>query len=98
MTSPAHFLGVREDHSAEGHCFVYDNTPVYTKPDSKNKTWATLRRGIQTEVERDEGEFVQISYKEFQRQPPPGFNFLPDHGLGSPIGAHLAAATFVLPI
>jgi hypothetical protein len=55
MTSPAHFLGVREDNSAEGHCFVYDNTPVYTKPDSKSKTWATLRRGIQTEVERDEG-------------------------------------------
>lgn len=71
MASPAHFLGVEEDEAPAGHCFVYQTSPICKRPDTKSLSGASVRRGIAVEIEREEGEFVQISYREFQRQPPP---------------------------
>jgi len=52
---------------------VARTTPVFFRPDARSQSWAILRRGVSVTSERDDGEFVQVTYEEVDRAPSPQF-------------------------
>jgi ADP-ribose pyrophosphatase YjhB (NUDIX family) len=52
---------------------VAQTTPVFFRPDARSSSWAILRRGVSVTSEREDGEFVQVTYEEVDRAPSPQF-------------------------
>ena len=52
---------------------VARTTPVFFRPDARSHSWAILRRGVAVTSEREDGDFVQITYEEADRASSPQF-------------------------
>jgi len=52
---------------------TFHNAKVYSRPDFMSSHWAEIRRGIQVDYVREQGEFVQISYIEEDQYPDPNY-------------------------
>ncbi len=63
------FLGSQDELRPEGIWVVGETTPVYSRPDPGSFAWAELRRGLQVSQERQAGDFVQVTYEEWDRFP-----------------------------
>src|ERR1700744_1647538 len=48
-------------------------TPEFFRPDARSPTWAILRRGVSVTSDREDGDFVQVTYEEVDRAPSPQF-------------------------
>jgi hypothetical protein len=46
---------------------------VYSRPDTTSLDWASFRRGVQVRMERQQGEFIQVTYEEPDRLPSPNY-------------------------
>jgi ADP-ribose pyrophosphatase YjhB (NUDIX family) len=62
-------LAVLDEPPPPGHSCVVENTGLYARPDISSFNWAQLRRGLTVRVDRDAGDFVQVSYIEHDRYP-----------------------------
>src|SRR5579862_3607809 len=47
--------------------------PVFFRPDARSHSWAILRRGVAVTPEREDGDFVQITYEEADQASSPQF-------------------------
>jgi 8-oxo-dGTP pyrophosphatase MutT (NUDIX family) len=46
---------------------------VHLRPDPGSASWAHLRRGISVRIDRRDGDFIQVTYEEFDRLPDPQY-------------------------
>lgn len=46
-------------------------SPAYFRPDHRAQSWATIQRGIRLQLNRRAGDFVQVTYREFDQLPNP---------------------------
>ncbi len=58
-------LGSEEQQQRPGHALVLHATPVYARPDPTSFAWARFRRGLTVQVERRAGNFIQVTYREW---------------------------------
>lgn len=58
-------LVVLDENRPDGEYVVVRETAVYARPDPNSFDWATLRRGIAVTHERAQGDFVQVTYREW---------------------------------
>lgn len=66
-------LGVREVVLPDHRRMLHRPTRVYARPDAMSFDWIALGRGLTVTVERQSGEWSQISYQEWDRQPDPTY-------------------------
>jgi 8-oxo-dGTP pyrophosphatase MutT (NUDIX family) len=66
-------LGWQDEPCPEGTWVVGEKTKVYARPDASSFDWAELRRGIQVRQLRAEGEFIQVTFEEWDRVPDPTY-------------------------
>jgi hypothetical protein len=52
---------------------LVQSTRVYARPDPMSFNWIQLTRGLTVTVERESGDFTQISYQEWDRQAEPAY-------------------------
>lgn len=71
ILSAPDLLRHRDEPPPERCCCILDDTSVYSRPDVQSFDWARLRRGIQVRVERETPDFVQVTYREFDRHSEP---------------------------
>ena len=87
-------LGSDEMVLPEGQRIVAVPTKVYARPDTTSFDWATLRKGIQVEVNRRDSGFSQVTYEEPDRVPEPRFitmsitGWVPDEVLAGTVLRH----------
>jgi ADP-ribose pyrophosphatase YjhB (NUDIX family) len=58
-------LGAVDTPASERHGLVLTTTPVYTRPTAEGVTAAHLYRGLAVRRERRAGDFVQVTYEEW---------------------------------
>jgi 8-oxo-dGTP pyrophosphatase MutT (NUDIX family) len=66
-------LGWQDEPCPDGFCVVGEKTKVYARPDATSFGWAELRSGIQVRQLRAEGEFIQVTYEEWDQAPDPTY-------------------------
>jgi 8-oxo-dGTP pyrophosphatase MutT (NUDIX family) len=67
------YLGVHEVMLPETQRMILQPTRVYARPDLLSFNWIQLGRGLTVAVERQSGDFTQISYQEWERQAVPAY-------------------------
>ncbi len=70
---PGRYLGVRKEALPERLRLMATTAYAYARPDVTSFCWASLRRGIAVRVERQEGDFVQVTYEEWDRLEKPQY-------------------------
>jgi 8-oxo-dGTP pyrophosphatase MutT (NUDIX family) len=65
-------LGHRDEVLPENRRMIVQPTTVYSRPDAGSFDWVRIRSGIAVRQEREQGEFVQITYEEWDRHDTPG--------------------------
>jgi 8-oxo-dGTP pyrophosphatase MutT (NUDIX family) len=65
--------GVTVEEVVGGGWLVARTTLVFFRPDARSPSWAILRRGVSVTSEREEGDFVQVTYEEADQAPSPQF-------------------------
>jgi 8-oxo-dGTP pyrophosphatase MutT (NUDIX family) len=53
------------DETLPGRIYIAHRTKVYARPDAGSFGWAEFRRGISVTLERTSGEFMQVTYEEW---------------------------------
>lgn len=71
VQSPGQFLGQEDLDLPEGLCALTTASTVYSRPDPTSFDWVRIRRGIIVQVLRQQGEYTQIHYEEFDRYDQP---------------------------
>jgi len=67
------YLGQMEEHLPDGERVLLHEATVYSRPDQASFDWARLRRGITVSALRQQANFTQIEYVEYDRVPDPGY-------------------------
>jgi 8-oxo-dGTP pyrophosphatase MutT (NUDIX family) len=67
------YLDVREVVLPDTQRMIIAPTGVYARPDRMSFNWIQLGRGLTVTVERQSGDFTQISYQEWNRQAEPAY-------------------------
>lgn len=67
------YLGWRDELPPQFTHVIYQETKVYSRPDSTSAAWASFRRGIAVRWERQAAGFAQVTYDEGNRYPNPDF-------------------------
>lgn len=67
------YLGMHEVVLPETQHMILLPTRVYARPDVMSFNWIQLGRGLTVTVERQSGDFTQISYQEWNRQTEPAY-------------------------
>jgi 8-oxo-dGTP pyrophosphatase MutT (NUDIX family) len=67
------YLGVRDVVLPDTQRMLHQPTGVYARPDLMSFNWIQLGRGLTVTVERQSGEYAQISYQEWERQTEPAY-------------------------
>jgi ADP-ribose pyrophosphatase YjhB (NUDIX family) len=67
------YLGMREVVLPDTRRMIHQPTGVYARPDLMSFNWIQLGRGLTVTVERQSGDFTQISYQEWNRQAEPAY-------------------------
>jgi 8-oxo-dGTP pyrophosphatase MutT (NUDIX family) len=67
------YLGVREVVLPDTRRMIHQATGVYARPDLMSFNWIQLGRGLIVTVERQSGDFTQISHQEWERQAEPAY-------------------------
>ncbi|MCK0470419.1 NUDIX domain-containing protein [Halalkalibacter sp. APA_J-10(15)] len=63
----------KQEQNLEGKYIIFDKAKIYSRPDISSFQWAEIRRGITVLHERNQGQFVQITYKEGDKFPEPNY-------------------------
>lgn len=71
--SNVRLLGSEDDAIPDGRAALALPADVYMRPDATSASWARLPRGITVAVSRNNGDFVQVNYEEFDRIPDPQY-------------------------
>ncbi|HEY6040637.1 MAG TPA: NUDIX domain-containing protein [Anaerolineae bacterium] len=66
-------LGAREETFGSNECVIALPATVYARPDASSFDWARLPRGAMVARLREEKEFVQVSYVEWDKYLAPSF-------------------------
>lgn len=53
--------------------FIFEAAQVSALPDEVSLNWACLPRGIQVQIEREDGDFVQVTYEEHDQYLEPNY-------------------------
>jgi 8-oxo-dGTP pyrophosphatase MutT (NUDIX family) len=67
------YLGMQEVMLPDTRRMLLQSTRVYARPDRMSFNWIELTRGLTVTVERQSGDFTQISYQEWDRQTEPAY-------------------------
>jgi 8-oxo-dGTP pyrophosphatase MutT (NUDIX family) len=67
------YLGMHEVVLPDTRRMIHQPTGVYARPDPMSFNWIQLGRGLTVTVERQSGEWTQISYQEWDRQAEPAY-------------------------
>jgi 8-oxo-dGTP pyrophosphatase MutT (NUDIX family) len=65
-------LGSRDELLPRDRRMIVRPATVYSRPDAGSFDWVHIRSGIVVRHEREQGEFVQITYEEWDRHDTPG--------------------------
>ena len=68
-----HLLGTEDTVLPASQYATYQQAPVYARPDLESFNWATLRRGIYVEKERECDDFAHITYREYDQDVDPTY-------------------------
>jgi 8-oxo-dGTP pyrophosphatase MutT (NUDIX family) len=66
-------IGQIDELPSEASHVILQTTKVYSRPDLTSFDWATLRRGIEVQLKRQENGFAQVTYTENDRYPNPAY-------------------------
>jgi 8-oxo-dGTP pyrophosphatase MutT (NUDIX family) len=70
---PPRSAGVSVETLEDPTSLMLHPAAVHLRPDLNSASWAHLRRGIGVRIDRRDGDFVQVTYEEFDRLPDPQF-------------------------
>lgn len=65
-------LGFRDERLPRDRRMIVRPVTVYSRPDASSFDWVRIRSGIVVRQEREQDEFVQITYEEWDRHDTPG--------------------------
>jgi 8-oxo-dGTP pyrophosphatase MutT (NUDIX family) len=67
------YIGFKENKLKNDEFLISEKTKVYSRPNPNSFDWVELRKGITIISNRKDGEFTQITYKEYDRFPKPRY-------------------------
>jgi hypothetical protein len=71
--SEPRFLVELDEPPRPQHALVYEAVDVCALPDEISLSWARLPRGIEVQVRREAGDFVQVTYEEHDQYLDPNY-------------------------
>jgi 8-oxo-dGTP pyrophosphatase MutT (NUDIX family) len=91
------YLGQMEERLPDGERVLLHEATVYSRPDQTSFDWARLRRGITVGALRQQANFTQVEYVEYEPQCRTPLRDAANHRLGAGLYPDRPAAAPLLP-